>query len=230
MKLIRSFAPLLVVATWVTFPPQHLAAQYGRAASGWPSASGWENDRIRVRTVSVDPGARLAAAPGGADRVLVFLTGDFDGRMPAAEAIWQPSGGPEPENRGRVRVDAIVVDVKPGTGNPAGGTPIPAGGTPIEVQPSHDSPDVRVLIDNPSVSVMRLRYRPYPLTFDPPHAHPGDALVVYLSGGYTWSPFTAWGAPEHVRRGDLDLIPAHMDHSFASAGGDSLDLLMILAK
>ena len=50
MKLIRSFAPLLVVATWVTFPPQHLAAQYGRAASGWPSASGWENDRIRVRT------------------------------------------------------------------------------------------------------------------------------------------------------------------------------------
>ena len=223
MRLIRAFAPVLVVATWATCPPERLAAQYGQASGRRLSASAWDNGRLRVRTVSVEPGARLAAPQDGADRILVFLTGDFDGRMPAAEAIWQPAGGVEPENRGRLRVDAIVVDVKPGPGSTA-------DGTPIEAVPSHDSPAVRVLIDNPSVEVMRLRYRPYPWTYDPPHAHLQDALVVYLSGGATWSPFTAWGSSERVHRGEFDVIPARTSHSFASAGGDSLDLLMILAK
>jgi quercetin dioxygenase-like cupin family protein len=223
LRLIGSFAPLLVVLTCVTLPPQRLAAQYAHASAGRQYASGWENDRIRVRTVSVEPGARLAAPQGGADRVLVFLTGDLDGRMPAAEAIWQPTGGPEPENRGRVRVDAIVVDVKPGTGSAA-------SGTPFEALSSHDSSNVLPLIDNARVAVMRLHYRPYPLTLDPPHAHPEDALVVYLSGGFTWSPFSAWGYPARVHRGELDVIPAHTRHSFGNAGGDNLDFLMILPK
>ena len=223
LRLIGSFVPLLVVVTWVTLPPQRLAAQDALRYAGRQNASLWENDRIRVRTVSVEPGARLVAPEGGADRVLVFLTGDLDGRMPAAEAIWQPTGGPEPENRARGRVDAIVVDVKPGTAS-AG------SGTPVEALSAHDSSDVRLLIDNARVAVLKLRYRPNPLTLDPPHAHPQDALVVYLSGGHTWSPFSAWGYPARVHRGEFDVIPAHMRHNFGNGGGDNLELLMILAK
>ena len=211
------------MVTWVTLPPQRLAAQYAPASAGRQFASGWENDRIRVRTVSVEPGARLAAAPGGADRVLVYLTGDLDGRMPAAEAIWQPGGGPESENRGSVRVDAIVVDVKPGSGGAA-------SGAPVEALSSDDGVSARLLIDNARVAVMKLRYRPYPLALDVPHTHPQDALVVYLSSGLTWSPYTAWGYAERVHRGELDVIPAHLYHRFANAGGDNLEFLMILAK
>ena len=59
----------------------------------------------------------------------------------------------------------------------------------MEALSSHDSSDVRLLIDNARVAVMKLRYRPNPMTLDPPHAHPQDALAVYLSGGHTWSPF-----------------------------------------
>ena len=223
LRLIGSFAPLLVVVTWVTLPPPRLAAQDALRSAGRQNASGWENDRIRVRTVSVEPGARLAAPQGGANRVLVFLTGDLDGRMPAAEAIWQPAGGPEPENRARGRVNAVVVDVKPGTG-PAG------SGTPVEALPSHDGSDVRLLIDNARVAVMRLRYRPIPMALDPPHAHPQDALAVYISGGHTWSPFSAWGYPARVHRGEFEVIPAHTLHSFRNGGNDNLELLMILPK
>jgi quercetin dioxygenase-like cupin family protein len=222
-KLIGSCAPLLAVVAWVTLPPQRLAAQYASGSSGRQAVSAWENDRIRVRTVSVAPGARLAAAPGGADRVIVFLTGDLDGHMPAAEAIWQPGGGPESENHGAVRVDAIVVDVKPGTGSAA-------SETPVEAVSSDDGANARLLIDNARVTVMKLRYRPYPVTLPAPHAHSQDALVVYLSGGFTWPPYIGWGYPARVHRGEFDVIPAHLHHSFGNAGGDNLDFLMILAK
>ena len=221
LKLVGSCAPLLAAWVWVTLPPQPLAAQYGSASAGRQHVSGWENDRIRVRTVSVEPGARLAAAEGGADRVLVFLTGDLEGRMPAAEAIWQPAGGPEPENRGRLRVDAIVVDVKPGTG---GAT----GETPVEALSSYNRSNARLLIDNARVAVMKLQYRPYAMTLDTPHSHPQDALVVYLSGGLTWP--SPYDYPARVHRGELDVIPAHMHHSFRNVGGDNLEFLMILAK
>ena len=222
LKLVGSCAPFLAAWVWVTLPPQPLAAQYAPASAGRQHAAGWENDRIRVRTVSVEPGARLAAPEGGADRVLVFLTGDLDGRMPAAEAVWQPAGGPEPENRGRVRVDAIVVDVKPGTGGAA-------SETPVEALSSYDRSSARLLIDNARVKVMKLQYRPYPFTLDTPHAHPQDTLVVYLSGGLTW-PLGDYEYPTRVHRGELGVIPAHTPHSFRNVGGDNLEFLMILAK
>ena len=227
-RLIGPLAALLLVLTCVALRPLRLAAQYGQAPPRRQYESAWENDRMRVRTVSVEPGARLAAPQDGADRVLVFLTGDLDGRMPAAEAIWQPAGGTESENRGRVRVDAIVVDLKPGIGSSA------ASGTPVEAlspyASSNERSDARLLIDNARVAVMKLRYPPYPLTPDPFHAHPQDALVVYLSGGSTWSPLGAWGYQERVRRGEVSLIPAQTYHSFGNAGGDNLELLMILPK
>jgi quercetin dioxygenase-like cupin family protein len=224
LRLAGSFASLLGALAFMTaLPSERLAAQYAQPSLVRQRDAAWESERLRVRTVSVAPGARLAAPEGGADRVVVFLTAGLDGRMPAADAIWQPAGAPEGENRGRLRAEAVVVDVKP---SPASAE----GGTPLEALSAHDGATARVLIDNPRVAVMKMRYRPYPLTLDVPHAHPQDALVVYLSGGHTWLPFSGWGYPTRVRRGEFDVIPARTLHSFGNAGGDNLEFLVILPK
>jgi hypothetical protein len=219
---IGSFASLLCVLG-LAASPGGLADQYSGSSRARQYPSGWQNDRIRVRTISVDPGARLAAAPASADRVLVFLTADLDGRMPSAEAIWQPASEPERENRGRVRVDAIAVDVKAATASPS-------SGTPFEALSVRDGVDARVLIDNPRVVVTRLRYSPYSLSVDRPHVHSQDALVVYLAGGYTWPLIQDWGYTTRVRRGEFDVVPAHTFHSFGNAGGDSLEFLVIIPR
>jgi quercetin dioxygenase-like cupin family protein len=220
--LAGSLAPLLGALGFFALPSVHLAAQYPRPSLARQFGSAWESNRIRVRTVSVEPGARLAAPQDGADRVLIFLTADLDGRMPAA-ATWQPAGEPEPVNRGRLRVDAIVVDLKPGTAG-AG------GGTPLESTAVRDRVDARVLIDNARVAVMKLRYLPYPTSLEQAHDHPQDALVVYLAGGYTWLPDAGWGYPAAVRRGEFSVVPAHTLHSFGNAGGDALEVLLIVPK
>jgi mannose-6-phosphate isomerase-like protein (cupin superfamily) len=222
LRFAGTVAPLLAVLGLMALPSERLAAQYSQSSSTRKYESGWESDRLRVRNVSVQPGARLAAPQG--DAVRIYLTADLDGRMPPAEAIWQPAGGTEQENRGRFRTDAIEVDLKAGS---AGG----GSGTPLEAVPMRDDVEARTLIDNPRVLVMRLRYLPYALGIDRLHYHPQDALVVYLSGGYTW-PIGgwSWGYPTRVRRGDFDVVPANTMHSFSNAGDDTLDFLVILPK
>ena len=100
----------------------------------------------------------------------------------------------------------------------------------MELLSSHDSSDVRLLIDNARVKVMKLRYRPNPMT-------PTRRTLIRK----TRSPFASraatrgrrsvpWGYPARVHRGEFDVIPAHTLHSFRNGGDDNLELLMILAK
>ena len=209
---------LVVVGLSALQPP--LTAQYQQSSRARQYDSGWENDRVRVRKVSVAPGSEL---PGqaDADRVLVYLTADLQNRMPAAEAIWQPAGTRELENRGRFSVEAISIELK-------NTQPIDTGVTPLEALPTDDLIDTRVLIDNPRVVVTKLRYFPnaYAGAW---HSHPQDAVIVYLRGGYTWVPMVGWDT-YRVRRGDIDVLPANTLHTFGNAGGDPLEFLAIFPK
>jgi quercetin dioxygenase-like cupin family protein len=184
-------------------------------------APGWENDRLRVRSISVAPGAQVPAY-GDSDAVFVFFTADLAGRMPATEATWQPAGAGNFENRGKHRVDGLVIEVKKSEARAA-------SVTPLEALPGTRDMDVRVLIDNPQVLVTRQRYLPGVNTNPGWHFHPQDTLVVYLSGGYVGLPLGGWGL-QRVRRGDIDVVPANMFHGFANPGIDPLEFLAIFPK
>jgi quercetin dioxygenase-like cupin family protein len=197
---------------------QPVAAQYQQMSRAKLYESGWENDRVRVSKVSVAPGAEMQT---GADRVLVFLTADLQNRMPASEAIWQP-GGTREENRGALRSEAIVIEMK-------NAPPADIGTTPPEALPVTGMIDSHVLIDNPRVVVTKLRYSPNSYAGDAWHLHPQDAVIVYLRGGYTWVPGGS-GDTYRVSRGDIDVLPANTIHTFGNAGGDPLEFLVIFPK
>jgi hypothetical protein len=197
------------------------AAQEQSAFARTRYEAGWESDRLRVRPLSVAPGAQVPAY-GDTDAVFVFLTADLGGRKPAAEATWQPGGAGALENRGKARVEGLLIEVKNVEGR---GQSV----TPPEALPLSGAIDTRVLIDNPHVVVTRQRYLPGIYAFPGWHFHPQDTLVVYLSGGYVGQPHGGWGL-QRVRRGDIDVVPANMFHGFANPGIDPLEFLAIFPK
>jgi hypothetical protein len=204
------------------------ATQYGRSLP-----SEWETDQVRVRRIVVPQGAS-AEESEGPDSVVVTLTAGLDGRMPPAEAVWEPAGPRVFENRGAARFEAIVIELKD---TPAG----PLATAPESIE-SSDLIDVARLIDNPRVLVVKLKYEQSTYS-DPPHFHPNDTLAVYLTAGYIWRPGSsssaaayfwpsiAWSSPAfRVHRGDVDVVPANTLHAFSNAGGDPLEFLAVVLK
>ena len=209
---------ILAALALIAIAVEPAAAQYGRSErAGLPLP--WENDRIGVSWISVDPG-RGVPAGAGAGRVLVYLTAGPDGVM-APEAVWQSAGEGEAPNRGGVRLEALAIDVKDA---PAAS----AGETPLEALPATDDMKVWTLVDNPRVLVTRHRYAPGTY-YNAPHFHEQDVLVVYLSGGSSWPLSGGWGA-NRVRRGDVDVIPANTFHPLGNAGGDPIEFLLIVPR
>jgi hypothetical protein len=196
-----------------------VAAQYGEQVRVNRSAAEWDGERFQVRRITLAPRAQMAAE--NQDAVLVFLTADLDGRMPREEAIWVPRGQRPLENAGTVPFQGISVALKDA---PAGRPLV----TPVEAVASLEQADVRVLIDNPQVIVLKTRYSSNKLP-GPLHFHPQDSLVVYLRGGYTSPPNPAWG-PYSVTRGDIDLVPANTLHTFTNGGSDPLEFLVIIPR
>ena len=88
--------------------------------------------------------------------------------------------------------------------------------------------NVSTVIDNDRVLVLKQRYEPIAYG-GPQHFHGEDVLLVYLRGGYTWPLADLWGA-SRVRRGEVDVIPANTLHRLGNAGGDPLELLVIVPK
>lgn len=220
LRLPGPLPSILGVLGLIVLAQGAVSAQYLQPSLARRFESGWENDRVRVRTISIEPGAQ-APTQGDADRVLVFLTADLQGRMPPAEAIWQPAGARELENRGKVRVEAILIELK--------NVPTSAASvTPPEALPATGAVDVRLLIDNPRVIVTKQLFSSNAYA-GPWHFHPQDAVIVYLRGGHTWLPYGGWG-PYRVRRGDIDVVPANTFHRFGNAGGDPLEFLAIFPK
>lgn len=209
---------LAVIGASVLLQPA--SAQYGQVSSATLRLSDWENNRLRLRRIAVDPGAS-ARVEGGVDRVLIYLTANQDGNMPDADAVWQPAGSPDLQNRGARKLEALAVDLKAASA-------AASGGTPPEALPTSYRAEVKTLIDNARVLVTKHRYAP--TTFvDPPHFHSDDMLVVYLQGGYTWPVFGGWGAYQ-VRRGEVDIVPANSLHTLGNAGSDPLEFLVILPR
>jgi quercetin dioxygenase-like cupin family protein len=220
MKPRLSFVAVLVLAvvTLGVHAEESVLAQYERRVSD-PLPHDWENDWMRLSRISTEPGAGLAGS--SADRVVVYLTADPEGRMPLAEAVWQPAGSGDLQNRGRARVEALAIELKE---MPAG---IPSG-TPPEVLPVSYRADVWTLIDNSRVLVTKHRYAPATYV-DPLHFHAADILVVYLRGGYTWPAVASWGS-YRVRRGEVDVVPANTFHTLGNAGADPLEFLVIMPR
>ena len=111
LRLAESSSSLIGVLGVLLLFQGPVAAQYSHESLAQRYGSGWENDQLRVRTIAVEPGAQMPAQ-ADADRVLVFLTADLQGRSPAAEAVWQPAGAQELENRGSRRVEAVLIELK----------------------------------------------------------------------------------------------------------------------
>ena len=209
-----SLSPVVVALALSALLVEPTRGQYGPLTAGLTLP--WDSARARVTQFSVAPSATL---PTGTNRVLVYFTAGPDGKMPA-DAIWQGDGAEIP-NRGPARLDGLAIELKD--------TPrAPAGVTPPEALDAEYGVEVSTVIDNPRVLVMKHRYDPLAYA-GPLHFHGDDVLVVYLRGGYTWPASAFWGAAR-VRRGDVDVIPANTPHRLANAGGDPLELLVIVPK
>ena len=206
----------------------------GTVAAQTVGAQGiWDNDRIQVRRISLAPGETLTGeSPGGS--VVVFLTADLDGRMPAAEAAWRDPGPLTMENRGRGRFEAPMVDLK-GSVTRSGGATAPEvlrAVTTVAPRSAYDGTSAMMqaqnLILNDRISVTKQRYAAgLPGSVDPLHFHPQDAIVIYLRGGYTW-PATSFSGPDRVRRGDVRVVPANVLHTTGNTGSDPLEFLLII--
>ena len=204
-----------------------VAAQSG----GTVSQTIWENDRMQVYRVSLAPGERLVGDSTGGS-VIVFLTTDLDGRIPPAEAAWRDPGPVTVENRGRARFEALVVDLKGSATRPGGVTAPEVVRASATVAPSvsdgmsDTTTRAQNLILNDRISVTRERYG-FPWSADPPHFHPQDSVVIYLSGGYIWPTMSFYG-PARVRRGDVRVLPGNVLHIPGNAGSDPLEFLLII--
>ena len=217
MKSLVSRSPVLAALALGSLLSPSAAAQSDPSATSGRQGVAWENNRIRLKQVSVEPGAAL---PAGGDQVLIYLTADPDGRMPA-EAVWQAASAGAIQNRGPVRLEAIAIELKDGP-------PGTAAGTPAEAPDPGEGVSVTPLIDNSRMLVAKHRYAP--ITFGAPlHFHAEDVFVVYLRGGHSWRLGGLWGS-SHVRRGDVDVVPANTFHRLGNAGGDPLELLVIVTK
>ena len=207
---------LVAAVALAAFLAVPLRAQYGRP-QGSQQGMPWENDRIRLAQLSIEKGATLPAA---GNQVLIYLTADQNGAVPA-EAVWQAAGAGAIENRGPARLDALAIELKDVPGEAA-------GGTPLEALDAQYGVDVTTLIDNSRVLVTKERYAPTSYG-GPLHFHTQDVLIVYLRGGYTWPVNGFWGT-SRVRRGDVDIIPANTLHRLGNAGSDPLELLVIVPR
>lgn len=194
----------------------------------------FEDDQVRVLHVVLDPGesTEIRGSPGG---VLVYLTADLDGRIPAAEAAWQPEGTTTLSNRARTRFEGILVEL------PAPKSPTPSA-LPPEATWKYESldqvgylglhraerPRVATVIDNPRVLVTRHRVVPWVRT-ERFHMHRREVVLVYLAGG-TIRGSTGGPGVRRVRRGEFDVLPANLLHAFRNEGNDPMDFVMIAPK
>ena len=102
-----SRSPLVVMLGLTVLLTAPVGAQYTRMDRPGLQLP-FENGRIRVTQISVPAGGVLPAA---GNRVLIYLTADADGRMPA-EAVWQNADAGSVQNRGPAMLEAIAIEFK----------------------------------------------------------------------------------------------------------------------
>jgi hypothetical protein len=216
---------LLVVAAALA-GSAHPLARLG--AAGDDRRIEFEDASLRVQRITINPGDSLAAADRR-DGVLIYLTADLDGRMPRAEAAWQPGAQPM-ANRAATRFEGLLVELKaPPSSGPA---PMPpelasANASGYEYAERGDHTAVS-LVDNDRVIVTRHRMAPLRWT-ERYHAHPRESVFVYLRGGQLTGA-SALDGYHHARRGAFDVLPAEFWHALYNGGNDPIEFVAIWPK
>jgi quercetin dioxygenase-like cupin family protein len=183
----------------------------------------FEDDQIRVLRVKLAPQA-IASAGTHPDQVVIFLTADLEGHMPAAEAHFEPAGSEPLQNKSGMIVEAVIVQFN--------ATPDPDVPFLPEFGPRDEDGTVAVksLVDNPSVNVSKIRMMPVVRT-NTVHVHPRDIVVVYLTGGQmagTLPGGSLYG--RRARRGEVDVLPPYAEHEFGNLGNDPIEFVLIQTK
>jgi quercetin dioxygenase-like cupin family protein len=192
----------------------------------------FEDAWVRVLRISVDAG-ETTAVQEHPDGVLIFLTADLEGRMPPAEALWQPAGSRAIENRAKTRFEALLIEFKVARSDiPAPLAPelAPAEPTDVVAYWPYDRGTRRVtsLIDNERVAVSKHRLVPLIQT-ERCHFHPREAVLVYLSRGELSGSTARYGF-RRARRGEFDVLPANTLHALRNMGTDPIEFLIVWPK
>jgi mannose-6-phosphate isomerase-like protein (cupin superfamily) len=217
LGLLAAISALPLTSPFVSF----LGAQTAQRPNSYSHLE-WENEQLRISRVSIAPGDRLSG-DSQIGSVMVFLTADLDGRMPAAEAVWYPADPRGFENRARTRFEALLIELKDAPSR-SGDATLP------EAVRYGDTAESWTIVDNPRISVMKQRF-PGASDADPLHFHPNDLIAIYLRGGYAWPlGVTYYDGPGRVTRGDVRIVPANTLHRFGNAGFDPLEFLVIVPR
>jgi hypothetical protein len=234
--LTLALVPML--ALHISLPLQEAARQPGLQ----PYHVEWEDDDLRVARVVLPPGERVTAeSPAGS--VIVYLTANLDGRMPPAEATWQPAGPIEMENHGRARFEALVIQYKRTIPASTSTTAERSRGAASEMKPSklagsgygygyvdysyRERVKSETLVDAGGVTVTKVR-QPASMYLEAPGIDSNDRVVVYLRGGYAWPSepsYSGYAVP--VRRGDVRVLAANEPYSLSNPGGDPSEFIVI---
>jgi quercetin dioxygenase-like cupin family protein len=188
----------------------------------------FEDAWVRVQSVSVNPGETLGGQ-NRSDGVLIYLTADLDGRMPRAEAAWQPASAQAVANRATTRFDALLVELKaPPSGAPPFVPELAPWNASHSVYVERGDHTVVSLIDNERVTVTRHRMAPLRWT-ERFHTHPREAVFVYLRGGELTGSSAVDGF-HHARRGTFDVLPADFWHALYNGGNDPIEFVAVWPK
>lgn len=212
------------------------SAQFRLPRDRSPYPVEFEDGQVRVHRIILaahQKGATLTHAGG----VLVLFTADLAGRMPAAEAQWQPAGPYEPENLGAARFEAILVELKtaPLAMAPALPPEVNASSDGTTVDPMRlaahypgDRVQVSRLVDDSNVLVVKERFPPT-TRVDLLHFHAQDSVRVYLRRGDVVGATGRVGM-RGVRRGQFDVLPPNTLHAFSNAGSDPIEFIAVYPK
>jgi hypothetical protein len=224
---------LIVMVGSVLASASYSYAQYPAADRSRQYRVEFEDDQVRVLRVSLGPGEGTPV-DDHPDAVLIYMTADLDGQMPAAEAAWQPMGTYALENRARTPFEAVLVElIAPASEVPASIAPeaVPVAFSSEDlVYPLYDRHAHRTstLVENSRVAVTWHRLVPLVQT-EPYHFHPRDTLLVYLAGGEMIGS-TGQRGVYRARRGGFDVLPAYTLHALGNVGNDPIEFVMIAPK
>jgi hypothetical protein len=230
-----------VLALPIGLPPQEAARQPGIQ----PYHVEWENDDLRIARVVLGPGEHVTAdSPAGS--VIVYMTANLDGRMPAADAVWQAAGPLEMDNRGRARFEALVVQFKrtvPASAPAAAAaSPYSSRGTMPSMMAwggygyvnwmdySYREPvKSETLVDTAGVTVTKVR-QPPSMYLSTPEIDANDRVVVYLRRGYAWPSVPSFYGAVPVHRGDVRVLAGNAPYTLSNPGSDPSEFIVIARR
>lgn len=233
--LTLALVPMLALP--ISVFPQHAARSRGID----PYHVEVETDDVRVGRVMLPPGDRVTIeSPAGS--VIVYMTADLDGRMPPAEAAWQPAGSIDMENRGRARFEALVIQFKrtiPASAvSPASPTRTMSPSTRAWgdygygrwMDYAYERPKSETLVDTAGVTVTKVR-QPPPAYVEPASIDANDRVVVFLRQGYVWPSLTSYSYDAlAVHRGDVRVLAANEPYTFSNAGFDPGEFVVVARR